>query len=67
MNKDLGVWTHDGCALLLIDYQNEMQVSAEALLAVTNYAQGPHYFPSCDCESSTIPDGRSANRNLYLS
>ena len=24
MNKDLGVWKHDDCALLLIDYQNEM-------------------------------------------
>lgn len=24
MNKDLGVWTCDDCALLLIDYQNEM-------------------------------------------
>jgi nicotinamidase-related amidase len=24
MNKDLGVWTHEDCALLLIDYQNEM-------------------------------------------
>lgn len=24
MNKDLGVWTFDDCALLLIDYQNEM-------------------------------------------
>lgn len=24
MNKDLGVWTYDDCALLLIDYQNEM-------------------------------------------
>jgi len=24
MNKDLGVWKYDDCALLLIDYQNEM-------------------------------------------
>ena len=24
MNNDLGVWTYDDCALLLIDYQNEM-------------------------------------------
>jgi nicotinamidase-related amidase len=24
MNKELGVWTADDCALLLIDYQNEM-------------------------------------------
>jgi nicotinamidase-related amidase len=24
MSKDLGVWTYDDCALLLIDYQNEM-------------------------------------------
>jgi nicotinamidase-related amidase len=24
MNKDLGVWTYEDCALLLIDYQNEM-------------------------------------------
>ena len=24
MNKDLGVWTHDDCALVLIDYQNEI-------------------------------------------
>ena len=24
MKKDLGVWTHEDCALLLIDYQNEM-------------------------------------------
>lgn len=24
MNKDLGVWTYDDCALVLIDYQNEM-------------------------------------------
>jgi nicotinamidase-related amidase len=24
MNSDLGVWTYDDCALLLIDYQNEM-------------------------------------------
>lgn len=24
MNKDLGVWRYDDCALLLIDYQNEM-------------------------------------------
>ena len=24
MNKDLGVWTHEDCALVLIDYQNEM-------------------------------------------
>jgi nicotinamidase-related amidase len=24
MNKDLGVWTSDDCALVLIDYQNEM-------------------------------------------
>jgi nicotinamidase-related amidase len=24
MNRDLGVWTYDDCALLLIDYQNEM-------------------------------------------
>jgi nicotinamidase-related amidase len=23
-NKELGVWTYDDCALLLIDYQNEM-------------------------------------------
>jgi nicotinamidase-related amidase len=24
MNKDLGVWTHEDCALVLIDYQREM-------------------------------------------
>jgi nicotinamidase-related amidase len=24
MNKELGVWTYDDCAILLIDYQNEM-------------------------------------------
>ena len=24
MNKDLGVWTAEDCALVLIDYQNEM-------------------------------------------
>jgi nicotinamidase-related amidase len=24
MNKDLGVWTYEDCALLLVDYQNEM-------------------------------------------
>ena len=24
MNRDLGVWTHDDCALVLIDYQREM-------------------------------------------
>ena len=24
MNQDLGVWTHEDCALVLIDYQNEM-------------------------------------------
>src|ERR1700752_1719196 len=24
MNKELGVWTYEDCALLLIDYQNEM-------------------------------------------
>src|SRR5579864_7920036 len=24
MNSDLGVWTYDDCALLLVDYQNEM-------------------------------------------
>ena len=24
MNRDLGVWTYEDCALLLIDYQNEM-------------------------------------------
>ena len=24
MNKELGVWTYDDSALLLIDYQNEM-------------------------------------------
>ena len=24
MNKELGVWTYDDCALVLIDYQNEM-------------------------------------------
>ena len=24
MNKDLGVWTSDDCALVLIDYQTEM-------------------------------------------
>src|SRR3984957_16654882 len=24
MNKDLGVWTYDDCALVLIDYQKEM-------------------------------------------
>ena len=24
MNKDLGVWTHEDCALVLIDYQQEM-------------------------------------------
>src|ERR1700755_123965 len=24
MNRDLGVWTSDECALVLIDYQNEM-------------------------------------------
>src|SRR4051795_3123657 len=24
MNSDLGVWTADDCALVLIDYQNEM-------------------------------------------
>jgi hypothetical protein len=24
MNKDLGVWTYEDCALLLINYQNEM-------------------------------------------
>src|SRR6476646_8464584 len=24
MNEDLGVWTYDDCALLLIDYQEEM-------------------------------------------
>jgi len=24
MNKELGVWTHEGCALVLIDYQKEM-------------------------------------------
>src|ERR1700759_4250788 len=24
MNRDFGVWTYEDCALLLIDYQNEM-------------------------------------------
>ena len=24
MNRDLGVWTYEECALVLIDYQNEM-------------------------------------------
>ena len=24
MNKDLGVWTYEDCALVLIDYQKEM-------------------------------------------
>jgi len=24
MTKDLGVWTADGCAFVLIDYQKEM-------------------------------------------
>jgi nicotinamidase-related amidase len=24
MNKELGVWTHEDCALVLIDYQKEM-------------------------------------------
>ena len=24
MNSDLGVWTYDDCALVLIDYQREM-------------------------------------------
>jgi hypothetical protein len=24
MNRDLGVWTHEDCALVLIDYQREM-------------------------------------------
>ena len=24
MNKELGVWTYDDCALVLIDYQNDM-------------------------------------------
>jgi nicotinamidase-related amidase len=24
MNRDLGVWTYEDCALLLVDYQNEM-------------------------------------------
>jgi hypothetical protein len=24
MNKELGVWTHEGCALVLADYQNEV-------------------------------------------
>ena len=24
MNKELGVWTYEDCALVLIDYQNEM-------------------------------------------
>src|ERR1700752_3947819 len=24
MNRDLGVWTYEDCALVLIDYQNEM-------------------------------------------
>ena len=24
MNRDLGVWTDEDCALVLIDYQNEM-------------------------------------------
>ena len=24
MNKDLGVWTYQDCALVLIDYQKEM-------------------------------------------
>ena len=24
MNRELGVWTHEDCALVLIDYQNEM-------------------------------------------
>lgn len=24
MNSDLGVWTSDDCALVLIDFQNEM-------------------------------------------
>jgi hypothetical protein len=24
MNNELGVWTYEDCALVLIDYQNEM-------------------------------------------
>ena len=24
MHSDLGVWTYEDCALMLIDYQNEM-------------------------------------------
>ena len=24
MNRDLGVWTYEDCALVLIDYQKEM-------------------------------------------
>src|ERR1700675_4001053 len=24
MNKELGIWTYEDCALVLIDYQNEM-------------------------------------------
>lgn len=41
MNKELGVWTYDDCALLLIDYQNEMfetiTVDVGAGLATRHY------------------------------
>src|SRR6516165_8163926 len=33
MNSDLGVWTHEDCALVLIDYQNEM---VEVIRSETN-------------------------------
>jgi nicotinamidase-related amidase len=35
MNKELGVWTHEDCALVLIDYQNEM---FEVIRSETNAA-----------------------------
>jgi hypothetical protein len=28
MNKDLGVWTYEDCAPVLIDYQKEMHTDA---------------------------------------
>ena len=58
MTKDLGVWTAEDCALVLIDYQNEM-------FEVIRSERRPPTWSSCMSGCWPRPPRRMACRSSF--
>ena len=65
MNKELGVWTYEDCALVLIDYQNEMfeviRSETDADLVDLYTAAGAKYLVALACHHDNFDNFASSN------